>query len=60
VQRYNKATNGWGAERQITGSAGSDDQPYAIIGPGGVVWLFWISNRTGNLDLYSKQFVTAI
>jgi hypothetical protein len=60
VRRHNKATNGWGDERQITGSAGSDDQPYAIIGPGGVVWLFWISNRTGNLDLYSKQFVSAI
>jgi hypothetical protein len=60
LQRYLKSTNSWGAARQLTGSAAVDDQPYAVLGPGGVVLLFWLSNRSGNLDIYSKQFITAL
>ncbi len=59
-QRYLKSTDSWGAARQLTGSAAVDDLPYGVVGPGGVVLLFWLSNRSGNLDIYSKQFFTTI
>lgn len=58
--RYNATSDGWGDQRQVVGSNASDDQPYAIAGPNGAVWLFWVSSRSGNLDLYTKQFVTAV
>ncbi|MFI6324353.1 DUF6519 domain-containing protein [Nonomuraea sp. NPDC050556] len=60
LQRHLKSTNSWGTSRQITGSAAVDDQPFALTGPGGTVLLFWLSSRSGNLDLFSKQFITAL
>ncbi|AQA24535.1 hypothetical protein BTZ20_0515 [Rhodococcus sp. MTM3W5.2] len=60
LQRYLKATNSWGNARQITGSAAADDQPFPLLGPGGIVLLFWLSSRTGNLDIFSKQFITEL
>lgn len=58
--RRNPLNGLWGQPRQLTGSAGDDNQPVAVIGPNGVVWLFWRSNRTGDYELYFKQIVTAI
>jgi hypothetical protein len=62
LMRRNPATATWGQPRQITGSPTTDDQPFAVVAPNGVVWLFWRSDRAGvgNFDVYFKQLVTAI
>ena len=60
LQRFLRSTDSFGAARQITGSAALDDQPLPVLGPQGAVLLFWLSNRTGNLDIFSKQFITAL
>lgn len=60
VVRRNPDTGGWGEPRQVVTSIGNDDLPYAVPGPGGVIWLFWRSDRSGQFDLYFKRLVTAI
>lgn len=60
LQRYLKASSSWGTARQMTGSTATETQPFPVIGPGGVVLLFWLSSRTGNLAVFTKQFITAI
>jgi hypothetical protein len=60
LQRYLKNTGGWANARQITGSNAIDEQPVALVGPNGVVLLFWSSNRDSNPHVYTKQFITAI
>jgi Family of unknown function (DUF6519) len=60
--RRNPNTGGWGQARQIVGSPLDDTHPFAASAPGGVLWLFWRSNRAGigNYDLFFKQIVTTI
>jgi hypothetical protein len=58
--RRNPATSLWGDGRLIAGTPADDDQPFAVIAPNRVVWLFWRSNRTGNYDIYFKQIITVI
>jgi hypothetical protein len=58
--RRNPATSLWGNARLIAGTNADDDQPFAVIAPNGVIWLFWRSNRTGNYDIYFKQIITVI
>ncbi|HJQ24888.1 MAG TPA: DUF6519 domain-containing protein [Blastocatellia bacterium] len=60
--RRNPNTGGWGQARQIVGSPLDDTHPFAAVAPGGVLWLFWRSNRAGvgNYDLFFKQIVTTI
>jgi hypothetical protein len=60
VVRRNPITGGWGEARQVVAAAGTDDVPFARVGPDGVIWLFWRSQRTGQFDLYFKRLVTVI
>jgi len=60
VVRRNPLTGGWGEPRQVVAATGTDDLPFATVDPGGVIWLFWRSNRTGNFDLFFKRLVTVV
>ena len=60
VIRRNPITGGWGEPRQVVAAAGSDDVPFARLDAGGVIWLFWRSQRTGNFDLFMKRLVTVV
>lgn len=57
--RRNPATGGWGTPRQVTASPGDND--FALAFPdGGVIQLFFRSNRDGQFDLYTKNIITTI
>jgi len=60
VVRRNPVTGGWGEPRQVVAATGTDDVPFARVDGGGVIWLFWRSQRTGNFDLYFKRLITVI
>lgn len=62
--RRSPLTGSWGSARQVVTASGGDDSPFALPVSGGVIWLFWRSNRAGttlaNYDLYAKQLITAV
>ncbi len=56
----NPATGGWGEPRQMTISTADDTAPFTLIAPNNAIWVFWSSDRAGDVDLYYKRLVTAI
>lgn len=60
AMRRNPITGGWGQPRQVTLATGEDTMPSAFSPQDGVVWLFWTSDRDGNLNPYYKRIVTLV
>jgi hypothetical protein len=58
--RRNPASGAFGDPRQVVSASGLDDVPFALLSTSGVIWLFWQSQRSGQLDLYAKTLVTAV
>lgn len=60
LNRRNPLTGQWSDPRQITTSAGDDSAPFTIIAPNNALWLFWVSDRTADVDVYFKRLVTSV
>jgi hypothetical protein len=60
MRRRNVASTDWGQAQRVSPNAANDIRPHAVFVPGSGVWLFWMSDRIGNSDVYAKRIVTAI
>ncbi|KAM3090259.1 DUF6519 domain-containing protein [Phormidesmis sp. 146-35] len=58
--RRNPATGNWGQPRQLTISARDDNRPFTLLAPNNAIWIFWSSDRDGNINPYYKRLVTAL
>jgi hypothetical protein len=58
--RRNPVTGAWGDPRQMTTSTSFDSAPFALRAPDNPLWVFWVSDRDGNANLYFKRLVTAL
>ncbi|MBD2896967.1 hypothetical protein amrb99_59200 [Actinomadura sp. RB99] len=50
----------WGEARRLTAAVGDDSSPHALVAPDGAIWIFWSTDRDGNLNTYYKRLFTAI
>lgn len=60
MRRRNAGSTEWTAPMRISPNAANETRPHAIFVPGSGIWVFWMSDRTGNFDLYAKRIITAI
>ncbi|GAA4699508.1 hypothetical protein GCM10023263_41390 [Phytohabitans rumicis] len=50
----------WSPPQLVTRHAANDQRPHPVLVPGQGIWLVFMSNRTGNFDLYATQILTSI
>lgn len=55
-KRYSRATASWENDLQLTTSASMDFIPFALEDRSGNVWVFWVSLRSGNYDIWYKYY----
>jgi len=53
---YTSASGSWGGETQLTTDPGYDNQPFAVVGSTGDLWVFWASYRGGNYDIWFNRY----
>jgi hypothetical protein len=61
LMRRNPDSGAWGQPRQMTLSPADDATAFALIEPvTNAIWVLWSSDRTGDLDLFTKRLITSI
>ena len=60
LRRRISASGGWTPAQQLVTNVLSNQRPHPFLVPGLGLWALWISNRTGDFDVYAKQIITAI
>lgn len=60
LRRRDPASQLWGTPQHIISHLASDQFPHPVLVPGQGIWVLWMSDRTGNFDLYAKRIITAI
>jgi hypothetical protein len=55
-KRYDHARGDWGGDTQLTTDAAQDGQPFAIEDNVGDIWVFWVSDRSGNYNIWYKRY----
>jgi hypothetical protein len=54
--RYNRASDRWGGDTQLTTDDGYDNSPFAIADSRGDIWVFWFSDRSGDFNVWYKHY----
>ncbi len=54
--RYERSTGAWQAESPVTSNSAVDRNPVAIEDDSGTMWVFWLSDRSGNLDIWYSRY----
>ncbi|MFE0250675.1 DUF6519 domain-containing protein [Streptomyces sp. NPDC059010] len=60
LRRRSADTKEWGQPRRLIAASSTEIRPHPLYVPGQGIWLFWMSNRLGNFDLFAKRFVVSI
>jgi hypothetical protein len=60
LRRRSPVTGEWSPAQQVTRHTANDQRPYPVLAGNSGVWLLFMSNRTGNFDIYARQIITAI
>ena len=60
LRRRISSSGGWTPAQQLVTDVLSNQRPHPFLVPGLGLWALWISNRTGDFDVYAKQIITAI
>jgi hypothetical protein len=57
-KRYSRASDSWGNDTPLTTDSAGDYEPFALEDQDGTIWVFWVSQRSGNYDIrYRKMFL---
>jgi hypothetical protein len=57
--RRDRVAGTWGSDIRLTFDAGSDHTPYSVADAEGDVWVFWISSRSGNSNIWYRRHSSA-
>jgi len=60
LRRRNPVTGEWGQPQRVISSPANDQRPHPVLVPDQGIWVLWMSDRTGNFDLFAKRLITAI
>ena len=60
LRRRNPVTGEWGQPQRVISSPANDQRPHPVLVPDHGIWVLWMSDRTGNFDLFAKRLITAI
>jgi Family of unknown function (DUF6519) len=60
LRRRNPVTGEWGQPQRVISSPANDLRPHPVLVPDQGIWVLWLSNRTGDFDLFAKRLITAI
>jgi hypothetical protein len=58
--RLDPVTLTWGQLRQATFGPKDDSAPFALADSSGAAYLFWLSDRTNDIDVFYKRLLTQI
>jgi hypothetical protein len=60
MMRHDPLINAWGQPRQMTLAAGDDAGPFALRAANNAIYVFWSSDRDGNINPYFKRVIPAL
>lgn len=55
-KRYNRATDTWDADNQLTSDNNEDTFPVAVEDSNGDIWVFWTSDRSGSSNVWFNRY----
>jgi hypothetical protein len=55
-KHYSHSNQTWGPETFLTDDPAVDAQPKPLIDANGQLWVFWVSTRTGNNDIWYNRY----
>jgi hypothetical protein len=54
-KRYSRASDSWENDTKLTTDP-QDSAPFALADRAGDIWVFWMSTRSGNFDIWYKRY----
>jgi hypothetical protein len=55
-KRYSHTSGSWGNDTPLTTDPTRDFDPFALVDRAGDIWVFWISGRSGNFNIWYKRY----